>query len=134
MPYTIHPCELSEIIEERDPRALRDALQETTILPFDYPPLSGMSPLCTAVTQGSEEMTRILLAHGVNPNERCYGELTPLYAAAIRLDYKLMRILEEAGAKRELSTRTGTTIEALLARTIAWRNAGPRARQYTYTK
>lgn len=73
--------------------------------------LYGHTPLFKAVTEGSIEITKLLLKHGANINIPCkLTGLTPLNKAAIAGNTAIAKILLNAGANVHIQDRLSNFI------------------------
>jgi len=68
----------------------------------------GATPFLWAVRAGRREAAALLLAAGVDPDQRISGE-TPLHAAAYRGDSAMVALLLRHGAKVDAAGRNGAT-------------------------
>lgn len=86
-------------IKENDIDALDKMLQRVS-LQVDISGLNdeGLTPLHQAVLDGSEEATRLLIAHGANINKQDEDSWTPLHAACANGHANIVKILLDHGA------------------------------------
>lgn len=77
----------------------------------------GWTPLFAAASYGHEAIVRTLLSAGVNPNQMIHkSRETPLHLSVTRGNYKIVKMLVEAGASIESRDSNGRTPEMVAKR------------------
>ena len=76
--------------------------------PFDEPnPRSGMTPLCLSASEGNTEIVKLLINGGANPNTLYRECLSPIYLAARRKKYEVVKLLASLSSVRaQMQTST----------------------------
>ena len=101
--------DLHKIVLKIRPGNVKEELQRSTAL-LDTVDSTGRSPLSWAAQRGEDEVVRLLLAYGADPNNNDNTNMTPLHYAAQAKTPKCLLLLIEYGARISQSTRGWTAL------------------------
>lgn len=111
---------LNRAVRDGDINGAQEALASLS-LSLDIPDEKGRTPLMLACADGNEEITKILLTAGANPNARGLDGWTALKAAAWNRRPACVKLLLSAGArlddgKEQEANQNGTALIAAASR------------------
>ena len=101
--HDIHPVSPSRV------RWAPDILVDPSSI--DAPTKSGETPLVSAITNGDDELVRLMLQRGASVEARCADEITPLMHATIHGYLSILELLLNQGAQIDATTAGWTVLQ-----------------------